>query len=556
MIECDAVDRARAISIIKAASSPTSSLRGNKRMLFNSSIFAVFFAIFLPLYLLVRRNIFWRNVLLIVASYAFYGWWDARFLILVAISTAVDYLAALGASGKPVRPVDALKSAAFLAAVTLGSLLFARRDAWLALFVATGMLLALGWIKAIGRAAPQRRPRLWLYLSLFTNLGILGFFKYFNFFVGSLASLFEVVGVKLDAPTLAIILPVGLSFYTFQALSRTIDSYRRRFEPQYSIVNYAAYHAFFPQLVAGPIERAGHLMPQFEMIRPLDVRTFLSGALLFMWGLYQKIVIADNVAPIAEMVFSAPTGQTSAATLAALLAFTLQIYCDFCGYSNMARGLARCLGFDLIINFNLPYFARTPSEFWQRWHISLSSWLRDYLYIPLGGNRKGQARLYANLMVTMLLGGLWHGAAWNFVIWGGWHGAIQVLYRTLRIDDLIERWPFYTPQGLLLHFCAWLSTMCLVVIGWVFFVAHTLPDTHAVLINLAGSTGYPNNTFWTLAAYAAPLALVEIYQRSSGQPEVLKAGPFLVRYTLALSVLLTIIAFSARGGREFIYFNF
>ncbi len=525
-------------------------------MLFNSSIFAVFFAIFLPLYLLARRNIFWRNVLLIVASYAFYGWWDVRFLILVAISTAVDYLAALGASGKTVRPVDALKSTAFLAAVTLGSLLFARRDAWLALLVATGMLLALGWIKAIGRIAPQRRPRLWLYLSLFTNLGILGFFKYFNFFVGSLASLLEVFGLKLDAPTLAIILPVGLSFYTFQALSRTIDSYRRRFEPQYSIVNYAAYHAFFPQLVAGPIERAGHLMPQFEMIRRLDVRTFFSGALLFMWGLYQKIVIADNVAPLADVVFSAPAGQTSAATLAALLAFTLQIYCDFCGYSNMARGLARCLGFDLIINFNLPYFARTPSEFWQRWHISLSSWLRDYLYIPLGGNRKGQTRQYANLMITMLLGGLWHGAAWNFVIWGGWHGAIQVLYRTLRIDDLLERWPFHTPQGLLLHFCAWLSTMCLVVIGWVFFVAHTLPDTQAVLTNLAGSTGYPNSAFWTLAAYATPLALVEIYQRSSGQAEVLRAGPFIVRYTLALSVLLTIIAFSARGGREFIYFNF
>jgi alginate O-acetyltransferase complex protein AlgI len=525
-------------------------------MLFNSSIFAVFFAFFFPLYLLVRRNIFWRNALLIVASYAFYGWWDARFLILVAISTAVDYLAALGASGKTVRPRDVLKSAAFLAAVTLGSLLFARRDAWLAPLVAAGMLLALGWIKAIGHVAPQRRPRLWLYLSLFTNLGILGFFKYFNFFVGSLVSLLEIFDVKLDAPTASIILPVGLSFYTFQALSRTIDCYRRRFEPQYSIVNYAAYHAFFPQLVAGPIERAGHLMPQFEMTRPLDAHSFFSGALLFVWGLYQKIVIADNVAPIADMVFSAPAGQTSAATLAALLAFTLQIYCDFCGYSNMARGLARCLGFDLMMNFNLPYFARTPSEFWQRWHISLSSWLRDYLYITLGGNRKGQTRMYANLMVTMLLGGLWHGAAWNFVIWGGWHGAIQVLYRTMRIDRLIERWPCSTPQGFLLHVCAWASTMSLVVIGWVFFVAHTLPDTRAVLTALAGTTGYPNNAFWTLAAYGAPLALVEVYQRSSGQLEVLNVGPFIVRYTAALSVLLTIIAFSARGGREFIYFNF
>src|SRR5450432_1563893 len=331
-------------------------------MLFNSSIFALFFIVFLPLYLLVRRDIFWRNVLLILASYAFYGWWDARFLILVAVSTSVDYLAALGTAGKTVRSVDGIKSAAFLAAVTLGSLLFARHDAWLALLAAAGMLLALGWIKVIGRAAPQRRPRLWLYLSLLTNLGILGFFKYFDFFTASLVSLLGSFGIRLDSPTLSIILPVGLSFYTFQALSRTIDSYRRTFEPQYSIVNYAAYHVFFPQLVAGPIERARHLMPQFETIRPLDVRTVYSGVLLFMWGLYQKIVIADNVAPIADKVFSAPAGQTSAATLAALLAFTLQIYCDFCGYSNMARGLARCLGFDLMINFNLPYFARTPSE--------------------------------------------------------------------------------------------------------------------------------------------------------------------------------------------------
>jgi len=526
-------------------------------MLFNSSIFALFFVAFLPLYLLVRRNIFWRNVLLIIASYVFYGWWDARFLILVAISTSVDYMAALGASGKTVRGVDRLKSALYLAAVTAGALAFARlSDLWLVLPVAAGMLVAAGWVLWIDHAPQARRPKLWLLLSLGTNLGILAFFKYCNFFVGSFSSLFALFGIKLDAPTLSIILPVGLSFYTFQAISRTVDSYRRRFEPQYSIVNYAAYHAFFPQLVAGPIERAAHLMPQFESVRPLDLTLFTRGALLFMWGLYQKIVIADNVAPIADAVFSAPQGKTSAATLAALLAFTLQIYCDFCGYSNMARGLARCLGFDLMVNFNLPYFARTPSEFWQRWHISLSSWLRDYLYIPLGGNRKGQRRMYGNLMLTMLLGGLWHGAAWNFVIWGGFHGAIQVVYRVLGVDALTDRHPFRTLQGCALQLGAWAITMTLVVIGWVFFVAHTLPDTVAVFGNLLGTSGYPSDLFWTLAAYAAPLALVEIYQRVSGRIEILEVGPFLVRYSAALCVLLTIIAFSARGGREFIYFDF
>jgi alginate O-acetyltransferase complex protein AlgI len=526
-------------------------------MLFNSSIFAFFFAAFFPLYLLVRRSIFWRNVLLIASSYAFYGWWDARFLILVAISTSVDYLAALGAAAKPVRSVDKAKSAAYLAVVTVGSLAFARRgDLWLAVPVLAGMLTTAAWIKLIGRASPARRPRLWLYLSLGTNLGILAFFKYFNFFVSTLAAGLEAIGIKVDLPTLSIILPVGLSFYSFQAMSRTIDSYRQRFEPQYSIVNYAAYHAFFPQLVAGPIERAKHLMPQFESVRPLNTATVWSGALLFLWGLYQKIVIADNVAPISDAVFSAPAGQSSAATAAALLAFTVQIYCDFCGYSNMARGLARCLGFDLMVNFNLPYFARTPAEFWQRWHISLSSWLRDYLYIPLGGNRDGQVRTYRNLMITMLLGGLWHGAAWNFVIWGAFHGSIQVGYRALGIDSLLERWPLTWGPAILLHAGAWALTMTLVVIGWIFFVSHTLPDTVAVFRNLLGTAGYPNDAMWTVAKFAIPLALVEIYQRASGRLEVLDIGPFLLRYTAAIALLLAVIAFGARGGREFIYFDF
>ncbi|HTU59589.1 MAG TPA: MBOAT family O-acyltransferase, partial [Polyangiales bacterium] len=237
-------------------------------------------------------------------------------------------------------------------------------------------------------------------------------------------------------------------------------------------------------------------------------------------------------------------------------AFALRIYCDFCGYSNMARGLARCLGFDLMVNFNLPYFARTPSEFWQRWHISLSSWLRDYLYIPLGGNRKGRARMYVNLMITMLLGGLWHGAAWNFVVWGGFHGAIQVLFRVLGIDALLERHPFATARGALLHLGSWAVTLTLVVLGWTFFVTRTFPDTLTVFGNLLGTGGYPQPAFSVLAAYAAPLALVEIYQRLSGRIDVLNVGPFMVRYSAALAVLLTIIAFSARGGQEFIYFDF
>jgi alginate O-acetyltransferase complex protein AlgI len=525
-------------------------------MLFNSAVFALFFAAFFPLYMLCQRRVMARNLLLIVASYLFYGWWDPRFLILVAISTSVDYLAALGAAGKPVPGKDLLKSALFLVMVTIGSLAAARRDWWLAAPVAGGMLVAALVIIAVKRAPARVRRKYWLLLSLTTNLGILAFFKYFNFFVGSATALLNALGLHAQAPSLSILLPVGLSFYTFQAISRTVDSYKLRYEPQYSIINYAAFHAFFPQLVAGPIERAGHLMPQFETVRPFDRRLFTTGTLLFTWGLYQKIVIADNVAPIANAVFNSPANQTAGATLAGVLAFALQIYCDFCGYSNMARGLARCLGFDLMINFNQPYFARTPSEFWQRWHISLSRWLRDYLYIPLGGNRGGTLRMYRNLMITMLLGGLWHGASWTFVAWGAFHGSIQVIYRALRIDSAIEGSRFLTLRGFAIQAASWAVTMGLVCVGWILFRSRTFGDAITVLRNLFATTGYTTAAFSTLAALAAPLVVVEIYQRASGRLEFMTAGPFLMRYTVALSLLLTLIAFSAPGGQEFIYFDF
>ena len=526
-------------------------------MLFNSGVFALFLAAFFPIYLLARRRVPARNTLLILASYVFYGWWDPRFLILVAVSTSVDYLAALGAAGKPVRAVDQIKSAGFLVAVTVASLAFAKpADRWLAGVVAIGLCVGWAAIQLIRRAPEAGRAKYWLWLSLTTNLGILAFFKYFNFFVGSAAALLGALGAHVNAPSLAIILPVGLSFYTFQAISRTIDSYRRQYEPRYSIVNYAAFHAFFPQLVAGPIERAGHLMPQFETVRPLDTRLFTSGALLFAWGLYQKIVIADNVSPIADALFNAPAHQTAGATLAGVLAFTVQIYCDFCGYSNMARGLARCLGFDLMNNFDLPYFARTPAEFWRRWHISLSRWLRDYLYISLGGNRRGEIKMYRNLMITMLLGGLWHGASWTFVAWGAFHGAIQVLFRVLKIDSFVEHSRLLTLRGFLVQGGAWLCTMALVCIGWILFRSRTFEDAVTVLGDLFAGTGYSTDQFSVLFRYTAPLALVEIYQRASGRIEVLTAGPFLVRYSAALALLLTLIAFSAPGGREFIYFDF
>lgn len=525
-------------------------------MLFNSEIFALFFAAFLPLYFLCRLHVTARNLLLILASYVFYGWWDPRFLILVAVSTAVDYVAALGAAGKPVRTVDLLKSGAFLLAVTAASLAFAAADIWLLVPVGAGMLVLAAVIRLIQRTEAPARNKYWLLLSLTTNLGILAFFKYCNFFVGSIVAMLTDLGIDAQAQRFSIILPVGLSFYTFQAISRTIDSYQRRFEPQYSIVNYAAFHAFFPQLVAGPIERAGHLMPQFETVRPFDGRLLASGALLFLWGLYLKIVIADNVARVADSVFTAPGGQTGGATLAGVLAFAVQIYCDFCGYSNMARGLARILGFDLMINFNLPYFARTPAEFWQRWHISLSRWLRDYLYISLGGNRGGRIKMYRNLMITMLLGGLWHGASWTFVAWGGFHGAIQVAYRALGIDTRIEGSRFASASGFTIQVASWFVTMTLVCIGWILFRAHTFEDAVTILCNLFTITGYTTAQFSGLWGYTAPLLLIEGFQRVSGRPEILMVGPFLLRYTLTVILVLTLFAFSVHGSHEFIYFDF
>ena len=526
-------------------------------MLFNSLTFALFFALFIPLFLMVRRSVFWRNALLIVSSYLFYGWWDPRFLILVAISTSVDYLAALGAAGKQVSTVDRIKSGVFLLAVTAGSLAFAsRHDMWLAPLVLVGVVAAGIATYLFERVAADRRRACWLGFSLVTNLGILAFFKYWNFFASSIAAAFSLLGIELHSATLSIILPVGLSFYTFQAISRTFDCYRGKFNPAYSIVNYAAYHAFFPQLVAGPIERAAHLMPQFERVLPLTRDLVKTGALLFLWGLFQKLVIADNIAPLADAVFNAPAGKTSGETLVAVLAFTFQIYCDFCGYSNMARGLARGMGFDLMVNFNLPYFARSPSEFWQRWHISLSSWLRDYLYIALGGNRRGVRTMYRNLMATMLLGGLWHGAGWTFVAWGGFHGAIQVAYRALRLDSLIERLRFTTPMGFLVHASSWAVTMILVMTGWVFFRARSFSDAIMVFHNLAGTTGYAVEIFRPLLIYVLPLIAVEIYQRASNQLEFLTVGPFIVRYTLVLYLLFSLMQLSAPGGHAFIYFDF
>lgn len=391
-------------------------------MTFNSAEYAVFLsAVLLVYWQLPRRG---QNVLLLVASYVFYGWWDARFLILLALSTAIDFVIGLR-------------------------------------IAATGV---------------ERARKRWLALSMVANLAILGFFKYWGFFVEAGAEVVGALGLDWTAPVLQIVLPVGISFYTFQSMSYTIDVYRRRIEPSRSLVDYAAYVAFFPQLVAGPIERAGHLLPQYEQRRPRpDGDAIASALVLILTGLVRKVVIADTLAPVVAAGYE--PGATGGASLLAFYGFALQVYGDFAGYSAIARGSARLLGFELMVNFDAPYRSPSPTVYWRRWHISLSSWLRDYLYVPLGGNRQGRGRQLINLMLVMLLGGLWHGAAWTYIVWGGIHGLLLVVHRlwVLRRPAPPQRWSH--PLRVLAMFHA-------ACIAYIFFRAPSLREAGEVLGNL------------------------------------------------------------------------
>lgn len=348
-------------------------------MNFASIEFFVFFGAVYALYWRLSRR--WQNRLLLVASYIFYGAWDWRFLSLIALSTVLDF-----AIGKRMHMAS----------------------------------------------SPSQRKSL-LLVSLSVNLGMLGLFKYFNFFASSLVSFLSPLGLQPGWPLLNIALPVGISFYTFQTLSYTIDIYREKLAPVKKLEDFALFVAFFPQLVAGPIERASHFLPQVTSERRLVFDQVARGCFLILFGLFKKIAIADGLATSVDAIYNASGSSAGAAgTLDIILAtylFAIQVYCDFSGYSDIARGLAKLLGFDLMVNFNTPYFAVNPSDFWRRWHISLSTWLRDYLYIPLGGNRKGTLLTYRNLLLTMTLGGIWHGAAWNFVYWGLFQGTILCLHR-------------------------------------------------------------------------------------------------------------------------------
>jgi alginate O-acetyltransferase complex protein AlgI len=490
-------------------------------MYFNSVQYGFFFAfVWLVVALLaapgtdrkgvLRALLTTRNGFLLLASYAFYGFWDWRFLSLIWISTGVDYLVGRALRSTPMEQ--------------------------------------------------QRRRKRLLLASLVTNLGLLGFFKYCGFFVESAVDALAVLGLQIDAPSLRIVLPVGISFYTFQTLSYTIDVYRGRMEAVDDPVRFATYVAFFPQLVAGPIERARDLLPQFAKKTQLTAEALHTGFLLICWGLFKKVVIADNVGKLSDAAF----GLDEATGLQALVgawAFAVQIYCDFSGYTDIARGSARCLGFELSLNFDLPYFAQNPSDFWRRWHISLSSWLRDYLYVPLGGNRKGDARTWFNLMATMLLGGLWHGAAWTFVAWGAFHGGILCLYRWLtpKVAEPLDRIRG-VPKKLLRAVNA-LLFFHLVCAGWVLFRARSLGQA----IELLGAP-FRGLGSWKQVLELGPVHLgiavtvvllaVQLAQYFTDDHLFVLKLPAPVRGLLYALGALAFLYLGEFGGSAFIYFQF
>jgi len=472
-------------------------------LLFNSVQFWHFFVVVYLLYLVLNHR--WQNRALLVASYFFYGCWDWRFLSLIWISTCVDYFAGL----------------------------------------------------RICAAQSPSRKKVFLTLSVVTNLGLLGFFKYFDFFAENLEALLHTVGLHTSPVMLNVVLPVGISFYTFQTMSYTIDVYRGQLKPTRNFLDFALFVAFFPQLVAGPIERASRLLPRIVHERRLDGAQIARSIYLLGWGLFKKVFVADNLAAIVDGAFGQSGTASGAELLIAVYAFAGQIYCDFSGYSDIARGLAGMMGIDIVVNFDMPYFARNPREFWRRWHISLSTWLRDYLYIPLGGNRRGAVRMHLNLMATMLLGGLWHGASWTFILWGFYHGALlsvhrvlePYLHRVVRPSTHVGRTAVAVVSMLLMF-----HATCL---GWLIFRAQSVSQMWEILARVvtdfAPATALPS--LRSLALFAGILIVVQVLQYFKRDYFVLMKLPYAVQ-SMCYGLLFYLVVFYGGSTQAFIYFQF
>ena len=477
-------------------------------MLFNSFDFAVFLPIVYLLYWFIfNKNVTLRNIFLLAASYIFYGFWDWRFLPLIAISSVTDFF--------------------------------------------------LG--RQLGKTDDRRKRKLFLIISLAVNLGILGFFKYYNFFVESFISVFTLFGKPFHYSPLNIILPVGISFYTFQSLSYIIDIYYRRFEPTGKIISFCSFVAFFPQLVAGPIERARHLLPQFGDMKKFSYEDARSGLLMITFGLFKKMVVADRLAVFVDSAYGDIAAASGPALLFAVLFFAFQLYFDFSAYSDIAIGTARILGFRLSANFRRPYLSASFSEFWTRWHITLSSWFRDYVYIPLGGNRRGKTRTIINVLIVFTLSGLWHGASWNFVTWGVINALLMILLD--RLFGLEKSGGFGRVISPVLVSACWALSL-------VFFRVPNFADAFSVFQNMGFgdmATVYRfglNVAEFRLALYLlAGMMIYEIATEKYGEHirQWFYAGNELVRWGVYLVLIFAIIYLGSYGtsnDNSFIYFQF
>ena len=535
---------------------------------------ALLAAVFALYWSLAWRGRIW---LLLAASYFFYGYWDARFLALHFTTTIVDYYAALAMSGRRV-PLPRVTAMTSLPALWMGFCKLAhiqqREVSWehlapaVALPVLFSLLYALLW-----RLPGPGQRRAFLMLSLGSNLVVLGFFKYFNFFADSLLRACASAGWNPGWTLPHIVLPVGISFYTFQAMSYTVDVYRDRARAVADFPLFAAFLSFFPQLVAGPIERVNEMLPQFATARRWDAAAFHRGGRLLLFGLFKKVFVADNCALLANYAFAAGTPLNGPWALLGVLAFAVQIYGDFSGYTDIARGSAQLLGIRLTENFRLPYFAQGPSDFWRRWHITLSTWFRDYVYIPLGGNRSGSFSTMRNLGLTMVLAGLWHGAAWTYVLWGAYHGALLILYRVAAPLRALESakggWRVVVGTSVMFVFT---------LIGWAVFRAGSLAqlgEWFAALGQWQASSGagwskpaigealaaapavavdWLKPALW-FAIHAVPLLLLQIAVRAKGDEAEIDDWPWPARSLVYLLMFLAVTS-STGGEVEFIYFQF
>ena len=475
-------------------------------MLFNSIEFLLFLTTVFVLYWFVfNKNLRIQNSLILFSSYIFYGWWDYRFLSLIFLSTIVDYIIGLN----------------------------------------------------IPKQDSQKKQKIFLFCSVFFNLSVLGFFKYYNFFIDSWVDLFNSIGYEIKSVwTLNIILPVGISFYTFQTMSYTIDIYRKQLDPTKDFISFASFVSFFPQLVAGPIERASNLLPQILVKREFQYEQGVQGLRLILWGMFKKVVIADSLAPLVNEVFRDYELLSGGILWLGVIYFAFQIYCDFSGYSDMAIGISKLFGFELMSNFKFPYFSRNIGEFWRRWHISLSTWLRDYLYIPLGGSKEGKWKSIRNIFIIFIVSGSWHGANWTFIFWGMFHSILFIpsyVFNTNRkyTNSIVGENNFLPSPT---EFLQVLTTFLLVTIGWVFFRSETIGDSFKYLNQMIFDISIPKKYRSELISVFV-FILIEYLIKKDERLNFKFLKNNLINYIIYAIIFLCIIA-NFYNKSDFIYFQF